>query len=297
MKIRESLSIIFFILLFSANTVARDTVYYYGANGRSAENQEDARISKKVKMVTRSCYRVKVMKRAGDSWELTRKDRIRTGEDGVQKIWRNEQTFFPRIIQRSMKKLHEDLYYFEEVKSGKITREGFSKSTIPLHLEGKIIEYYPSGKVKSESDYSDNMLLSNRNYNPDGSEYIHNVFYSVDELPSYLFGPKVFRDFVMARIAEVELPVHEINDEVVIGAVVMETGELTGIRVLKGKIPSVNSFLAETMALLPGNWKPAQLNGETVRYLLEIPFNFKNDFSQFQFLEFSKDGQQLFWGL
>ena len=100
MKIRESLSIIFFILLFSANTVARDTVYYYGANGRLAGNPEDARFSKKVKKITRSCYRVKVMKRAGDSWALTRKDRIRTGEDGVQKIWRNEQTFFPRIVQR-----------------------------------------------------------------------------------------------------------------------------------------------------------------------------------------------------
>lgn len=196
-----------------------------------------------------------------------------------------------------MKKLHEDLYYFEEMKSGKITREGFSKSTTPLHLDGKITEYYPNGEVKSESIYSDNRLISNMNFYPDGTEYIHNIFYSVDQPPRYLYGLSAFKNFVMGRIAEVELPIHEINDKVVIGAVVMENGELAGIRVLEGKIPSVNSFFAETMKSLPGKWEPARLNGEVVRCFIEIPFNLSNELSTMQYLEFSKDGQQLFWGL
>ena len=297
MKTIKSVAIILPFLLFPVLLSAQDSVYYYGVNNKLLLSSEGAQFSKTVKQVTRSCYRIKVRKKTGDSWELTRKDRIRTGKDGLQKIWRTEQTLFPRTFERSMKNIHEGLYYFEESKSGKVTREGFSKGLIPLHFEGKIIEYYPSGKVKSKSDYSDNMLVSNMNYNPDGSEYIHNVFYSVDQSPGYLYGTAAFKDFVMARIAEVELPVHEINDEVVIGAVVMETGELAGIKVLKGKVPSVNSFLAETMQLLPGKWEPAQLNGEAVRYFIEIPFNFNNELSRFQFLEFSKDGQQLFWSL
>ena len=297
MKERKIVIVILLALLLPAYLSARDTVYYYGANNRLLPSSEGARISRSVKQVTGSCFRVTERINTGEVWELKRKDRIRTGKDGKQKIWRSEQTFFPRTFERSMKNIHEDLYYFEDSKSGKVMREGFSKSLIPLHLDGKITEYYPSGNVKSESIYSDNRLVSNMNFFPDGSEYIHNVFYSVDQSPGYLYGTAAFKDFVMARIAEVELPVHEINDKVVIGAVVMETGELAGIKVLKGKVPSVNSFLAETMQLLPGKWEPAQLNGEAVRYFIEIPFNFNNELSRFQFLEFSKDGQQLFWNL
>ncbi len=276
---------------------ARDTVFYYGVNNRILNSAEDAQISKTVKQVTSSCHRITVREKAGDSWVLLRRDRIRTGNDGMQKVWRRENTFFPRSFERSMKNIHGDLYYFKERKSGKVIREGFSKNLIPLHLDGKVTEYFTSGKVKSESIYSDNRLISNMNYNPDGSEYIHNIFYSVDQTPSYLLGELAFKAFVMARIEEFEIPVQEISDLVVIGAVIMETGELTGIRVLRGKIPSVNAFLAKTMEVLPGKWEPAKLNGEVVRYFIEIPFNFSSDVSQLQFLEFSKDGQQLFWGL
>lgn len=297
MRTGKTVYIIFFTLLLPVFLSARDTVYYYGVNNRLLPSSEGARSSTSVKQVTGSCYRVTERIKTGIEWELKRKDRIRTGKDGKQKIWRNEQTFFPRTFERSMKNIHEDLYYFEERKSGKVTREGFSKSKIPLHLEGKIIVYHPNGNIKSESVYADNRLVSNRNFYPDGSEYIHDVFYSVDKSPQYQYGAPLFKEFVMARIAEAELPVHEINDEVVIGAVVMETGELAGIKVMQGKIPSVNSFLIETMQLLPGKWEPAKLNGVVVRCFIKIPFSFNNELTRFQFLEFSKDGQQLFWSL
>lgn len=297
MKERKTVIVILFALLLPVYLSARDTVYYYGANNRLLPSSEGAIISKSVKQVTGSCFRVTERIKTGEGWKLKRKDRIRTRKDGVQKIWRTEQTLFPRTFERLIKNIHEDLFYFKESKSGKVIREGYSKSIIPLHLDGKITIYHPNGKVKSESVYSENRLLSNMNFNPDGSEYIHNIFYSADQPPRYLYGASVFKDFVMGRIAEVELPIHEINDKVIIGAVVMETGELAGIKVVDGKIPSVNSFLAETMELLPGKWEPAKLNGEVVRYFIEIPFNFSNELSTLQYLEFSKDGQQLFWNL
>lgn len=297
MKERKIVIVILLAFLLPVYLSARDTVYYYGANNRLLPSSEDARISRSVKQVTGSFFKVTERIKTSEGWKLKRKDRIRTKKDGVQKIWRTEQTLFPRTFERLTRNIHGDLYYFKESKSGKVIREGYTKNIIPLHLDGKITEYYLNGNVKSESIYSENMLISNKNYYPDGSEYIHNVFYSVDQPPRYLYGPEAFKHFVMGRIAEEELPIHEINDKVVIGAVVMETGELAGIKVLDGKIPSVNSFLAETMALLPGKWVPAQLNGEVVRYFIEIPFNFSNELSTLQYLEFSKDGQQLFWNL
>lgn len=297
MTIKKLFVVLFFLLSCPVLLTAQDSVYYYDVNNRILASSEDAKISKEVKQVSSSCHRITVREKAGDSWVLLRRERIRTVEDGMQKVWRRENTFFPRSFERSIEEIHKGLYYFEERKSGEVTREGFSKTLIPLHLDGKVTEYYANGKIKSESIYSDNGLISNMNYNPDGSEYIHNIFYSVNQLPSYTLGTKFFKDFVMARIKEFELPVHEISDQVVIGAVIMETGELTGIKVLKGKVPSVNALLAETMKNLPGKWEPARLNGEVVRYFIEIPFNFSNDVSQLQFLEFSKDGQQLFWGL
>jgi hypothetical protein len=297
MKTRITVFIIFVALLLPVYLSARDTIYYYGANNRLMPSSEGARLSRSVKQVNKSCFRVKEKINNGEEWTLIRKDRIRTRKDGVQIIWRNEQTLFPRTFERAIKNIHEDLYYFKESKSGNVLREGYSKTKIPLHLDGKVTEYYPSGKVKSESIYSENRLITNKNFYPDGSEYIHNVFYSVDQPPRYLYGQSVFKDFVMGRIDEKELPIHDINDKVIIGAVVMETGELAGIKVLDGKIPSVNSFLAETMELLPGEWVPAQINGEIVRCFIEIPFNFSNSSSQLQYLELSKDGQQMFWGL
>ena len=123
---------------------------------------------------------------------------------------------------------------------------------------------------------------------PDNSD----IFYSTDQPPAYTYGNEFFRKFVMSRLEKIELP--EMQDVIIIGAVVMETGELTGVKVLEGNVPSVNAFFRQTVEMLPGKWEPAQLNGETVRSFIQIPFNLNKNLSEIRYLHLSKDGQ-LFW--
>ena len=180
------------------------------------------------------------------------------------RIWK--YTFFPVKFTRSFEPVGSGVYYFEERRRDKLLRSGYSSSHIPLSLEGEVREYYPDGTLKSESVYHQNMLVSNRNYNPDGTEYIHDIFYSTDQPPLYSKGNMFFRNFIITRINQYEVPVLDVNDVVVIGAVILETGELTGVRLVKGRLRDINGFFVESMELLPGSWSPAFLNGEPVRY-------------------------------
>ena len=103
---------------------------------------------------------------------------------------------------RSFEPVGSGVYYFEERRRDKLLRSGYSSSHIPLSLEGEVREYYPDGTLKSESVYHQNMLVSNRNYNPDGTEYIHDIFYSTDQPPFYSKGNMFFRNYIITRINE-----------------------------------------------------------------------------------------------
>ena len=95
-------------------------------------------------------------------------------------------------------------------------------------------------------------------------------------------------------MAEKEFPLNEVEDELLIGCVIMENGELDGVRILKGKVPSVNQFFIETMEALPGEWEPAILDGKKVRYFITMPVSLKNDTPLLQNVELTPGGQ-IFW--
>lgn len=292
---RIQLTILFIFLFFMAEQAdARERIYYYGTNGRQLSSVEEAELKKEVKVISGSRYRVRIHVLSEDGWIRVRTERIRTGEDGIQRIRYREGTFFPKKYERHFIGPDEGIYSFEEKKGGNLIRSGHTSSIVPLHLEGRVTEYHRNRAVKSESVYSDNMLVSNRNFNPDSTEYIHNVFYSTDTPALYNNGNEFFQRFVNTRLEKYGLPVHDIRDQVIIGAVVMESGELAGVQVLEGNVESVNEFFRRTIELLPGNWEPARLNGEPVRCFIQFPFNININVSSIKFLQLSRDGQ-LFW--
>ncbi len=290
---KPQLTIFIFIFLFMSGFInAREPVYYYGVNGKLIDEPGRALLKKKVKKISGSRYRVHISIMSDEGFRRTRSETIRIQENGIQKIRYRDGTLFPRRYERFTEKADTGIYRFKEKKSGEIMRTGYTSSLVPVHLEGEVIEYYPDGNIKSVSVYNDNMLVSNKNYNPDGTEYIHNIFYSTDQPATYSYGDEFFRKFVMSRLEKIEFP--EMYDVIVIGAVVMETGELSGVKVLEGHVQSVNAFFKQTIEMLPGKWEPAQLNGETVRSFIQIPFNINKNLSEIRYLHLSKDGQ-LFW--
>jgi hypothetical protein len=278
------------LLSFCMVTKGQESVFLYGANGRPVNSADRALVQKEVKKISDTRYRVRVSVLSDKEWNETRTERIRIRGNRLRiRYW--EGNLLPRSYEIQTRKIEGDLYYFEEINSGVLVRTGHTSSLVPLHLEGRVVDYYPNGNIKSESLYSGNMLVSNKNYYPDGAEYIHDIFYTTDRPPLYSLGNDFFRRFINARIALNELPLHEIHDLVVIGAVIMETGELTGVHVLEGFSPSVNEVLRQTVEQLPGKWEPARLNGEPVRAFVRFPFNFKVNDRSVHHMEMTSDGQ------
>lgn len=179
------------------------------------------------------------------------------------------------------------LYEFEESTLKSKVRSGTSSKYLPLHLEGTVTEYHPNGNVKSVSEFNDNQLVSNQNWLSDGTPYLDSIFYSADLEPEFKLGNDFFRSYLIQQIGKSKLDLSQIEDVVVIGWVVMETGNIEGTLALQGKSRQLNQYLVKTIAELPGEWQPAELNGIPVRYFMSIPLNFLHNEANFQEVELS----------
>jgi hypothetical protein len=76
----------------------------------------------------------------------------------------------------------------------------------------------------------------------------------------------------------------------------MENGTIDGIKVLKGLGPNLNGVIFQSFLSLNeiGQWTPAKLNNQTVRYFQIFPINFIYKQLQFEFAEFR--GSTLHYG-
>ncbi len=268
--------------------------YYYGVNGRLTETEDEALMYQEVRRKNSNKASVKIYSRGRDGWIMTRSEHYGRSREGIRIVRYNEGTFFPRFYRREIKKTEPGYLFFTDRKGARTLRKGSSLTEIPLTLDGTVTVYYRDEKVASESEYSNNRLLSNSNWNHDGTPYIHNIFYSVSKPPAHPYGDTFIQNFITARMAEEKFPLHEVEDELLLGCVILENGELTGVRVLKGKVESVNQFFTSTLEKLPGKWNPAILEGDTVRYFITMPISLMNNAPLLQSVELTKGGQ-IFW--
>ncbi len=270
------------------------STYYYGANGEIIDSTNKSLIYNEIKLHKNGGATVKTFRKTSAGWMDTRVEKIGKEKKGIQTIRYKEGTFFARIYKREMKQIDPNTYSFTDYKGDRTLKKGYSSTQIPLHYDGLVTRYYKNGTAASESDYQNNYLISNRNWNQDGSSYIDNIHYSADKAPVHPFGESFILSFITTQMTEKEFPLNEVEDELLIGFVIMESGELDGIRILKGKVPSVNQFFIECMEALPGQWEPAILDGKKVRYFITMPVSLKNDTPLLQDVEYTKGGQ-LFW--
>jgi glutamate/tyrosine decarboxylase-like PLP-dependent enzyme len=103
-------------------------------------------------------------------------------------------------------------------------------------------------------------------------------------------GDRFFHNYLLQSLENSTIDLSQIDDRVVIGWVVMETGELSGVIALEGKSMQLNQFLVQTIADLPGDWQPAELDGKPVRYFMSIPLNFMHKETNFQDIELTPEG-------
>ncbi len=280
-----------FIILISyasaSSLFGQREVFYYGSNNRPVKGESEAVLLQEVNKISSRKYVIRTRTFFNENWTQVKKEKIKVRSDGSQRIYYTAESFFPKRVFRKMDKIGPDEFQFTESTLTSTIRTGRSTSYLPLHLEGTVTVYHPNGEIKSISEYHDNKLISNENWTSDGSKYIDSLFYSVDQEPEYQMGDNFFKAFLINKLKESKLDLTQIEDQVVIGWVVMENGELDGVIALKGKSRQLNQILVNTVAQLPGYWTPAILDGKKVRYFMSIPLNFLQREAKFQDIEFS----------
>ncbi len=262
-------------------------IYYYGANSRPFRTEQEAVSVTKVDQKSENRYVINKRIRVNDSWIDVERQKIRIDSDGTFRIRIKGERLFPQTIYRQITASDSELYYFEETDHGSKIRTGSSSRYLPLQLEGMVTEYHPNGREKSVSFYQNNQLQSNQNWLSDGNPYIDSIFYSADQEPVYQPGVAYFNSFLLEELGKSEINLNEYDDDIVIAWVVMETGVIDGAIAMKGKSLEMNKLLCDIISRTPGEWKPAMLNGDPVRYFMSIPVNITHDEVKFQELEYT----------
>jgi hypothetical protein len=263
-------------------------IYYYGSNLRPVVEEEEALIAKVVHRKSEKKYLIETRIKEKNLWTDVERQKIKVDREGTLRIRIRDERLLPARIRRKISRSEPGRYSFEEHKPrGLKIRSGSSSSYLPLHLEGRVIEYHPNGREKSLSFYEDNQLQSNQNWLSDGTPYIDSIFYSADREPDYQPGVAYFHSYLLQQLAAAKINLDEYDDEIVVGWVVMETGELDGVMALKGKSLELNELLVNIISNIPGEWEPAVLDGKPVRYFMSIPLTIFHNETNFQDVEYS----------
>jgi hypothetical protein len=186
---------------------------------------------------------------------------------------------------------NDKTYKFRDFVKNRIVRAGSAKSVVPLLLHGRVTEYYQDGNKKSISEFNNNELVSNENWEKNGDKYIDNIFYSVDNEPNFNAGTNVMNQHILQGFKEAGIDVSTISGSLIIGFVVMENGTLDGIKIIKGLGPNINTVAYNSLMTLAlrGNWTPAKLNNKTVRYFQVFPINFIQEVQRIQYAKVRHD--------
>jgi hypothetical protein len=276
-------------LLISGMTMlhAQD-IYYYGVNSRPVDSEEDALWQKEVRKKSSDTYVVITSRTSPKGWKKENRKKLRVVDDHQMVIFETlPNRLFPRKIEREIRQADQERFHFRDTHQEQLLLEGFVSRLIPLHFEGEIKEYYPGGTLKSISYYSDNQLKANQNWLQDGTPYVDSIFYSADRVPRFQFGVTFFNSYLIASLENEGIDLNEFQDDVLIGLVIMENGELKAPVALRGKSGRLTETLVQIVRDLPGKWDPALLDGEPVRYFMTLPITISHRDITFQNVEVS----------
>lgn len=264
--------LVVFCMTSLAGFSQKETIQYIGTNGKLT-SPEHAIFQQKIYTKSPKKTTVKIYNLNDKIWEKTTTDQYRLKNDSTYQIKENSKEF-TGTIYRCFTKNPDQTYSFRDCIKGKTLREGDAKSILPLNLDGEVTEYYKSGNVKSVSQYKNNELISNKNWNDNGDKYIDNLFYSVDVNPTFVPGAPIINERLLSAFKNSGIDIASISGSLVVGFVVMENGKIEGVKILKGLGPTINTVAYNTFINLEGDWTPAKLNNQIVRYFQVFPINF-----------------------
>ena len=287
----KKLLFILIIALPLINLGQNDTVYYYGVNGK-IDNPVKKDIMKSVDYRGSKKIRVKTFKATETEWQLIYTENIKVVSDSVFEIRMKGDEFSGRVT-RIFEPLENGNYKFTD-KLSKITkRTGNTKSKVPLIFDGTVTENYNSGNPKSESEYHNNELISNKNWLSDGTAIVDNIFYSVDTEPRFEPGMAFIYQQIRQAIKDAKFDLLTVEGKMVVGLIITKEGKIGGVQIIKGISQVLNGILVDAFGKIEGAWIPAELNGQDVNYFQMIPINFIYNKYNFDYLEM--DRGMMYW--
>ena len=276
-------TVLFFFSICSIVAAQKESVIYIGTNGKLT-TLDKAIFMQKIIIKSEKKTLVQTFKLVDSTWERLYTERYNQLNDSAYKVSGSGKDFKGTII-RTFHKQDEESYIFKDIVKDEIVRTGTAKSVVPLYLDGKVIEYYQGGIKKSISEYWNNELVSNENWNENGDKYIDDVFYSVDTYPFFNPGNQVLHEHILKGFKNAGIDMSAISGSLIIGFVVMEDGTIDGIKIIKGLGPNINNVAFESFISLKGTWTPAKLNNQVVRYFQVFPINFIYKENHLEFAE------------
>lgn len=288
----ETAFLMFVILMASPAFSQKLSLRYIGSNGKITDLEHAVKVEKIIPKSQDKFY-IQTLVLNDSKWEKATIDRYKQINDSTYRI--NESNpEFKGVIFRTFVKLQDQQFRFRDEIKNSLVREGTAKSIAPLLLHGEVTEYYKNGNKKSISVFENNQLVSNRNWNENGERYIDNIFYSVDVYPTFIPGAQVINKRLITAFKGAGIDLTSISGSLIIGFVVNENGKTEGVKVLKGLGQTINTVAYDTFLNLKGDWTPAKLNNQPVKYFQVFPINFIQKTQSLEFAELR--GNTLHWG-
>ncbi len=266
---------------------AQGEVYYFGPDNGEVTYENEAKYKKEITKRKKNVIHLKSYLKENDKWKQEKIDKIRKNFDGAMEIKSIGSNLFADNTKRNFTYGPEGKIFFKDHAKGKLVRSGTTTRELPLMLQDTIKLYYQNGNLKSVALYDQNRLIENQNWLKNGSQYIENIHYFVDDTPEHSQGQLFFKQYMLAGIRDTEIDLTQISDLVIVGMVIREDGKLDGLHVKKGIVRELNSAIIDLLAEMPGNWVPARLNDKPVNYYMELPFNFQHNEEGFDMVDFS----------
>ncbi len=276
----------FYLISATAFSQKVSTVYI-GKNGKLT-TIENADIIQKTRIKSASETIVQSLALQDSKWKKVYSEKLTKVNDSTYHIRSNNEKGESELVTRIYYPLADGTFRFKDIHKDQVIRIGNSLTKFPLTLQGEVTEFFQNGQKKSISVYNKNELISNQNWTEDGEKYIDNIFYSVDTEPGFLPGTKVLHQHLLQSFKDAGIDLSAINGSLIIGFVVTEKGRIDGFRILKGLGPNINNVAVESFANLVGEWTPAKLNNQNVRYFQVYPINFIYQEHHFESAELGK---------
>lgn len=288
MKIFIFILLSFFpFLLFSQN----NKTVYFGVNGK-VESIEKAIIRKEIKNGLFKKVKVITSKTDEEKWHFLFTEKIKIVDDSTFKIKIRSDEFSGRV-NRQFEKQENGIYKFTDWLNERIKRVGYSTTKMPLIFEGEVTDFYANGRIKSISQYKNNELITNKNWQPDGEPDVDDIFYSVDTSPLFEDGIGLLHKHILKTFKDSGIGAADVAGKLVVGFVVRTDGTIDGIRIIKGITGNVNAVAVHSFQTLSGTWEPAKLNNRDVNYFQLFPINFITPQYDFDYLQMK--GSMLYW--